>query len=129
MKGISTPPGMNERLLQAIQQEERPLEARQTETEQYLRRFQTRPLPPDTQGRMLAALQTVRPYRRSRRLAVAACAAVILLLCVLLYPTGERSPVLDYAPEQQPAYTVTDAAGQAEFIIKTPVVFVSDNVM
>lgn len=127
MKGIATPPGLNERLLRAIHQEIRPLEQRQAETERYLRRFRIAPLPLGAQSRILSALHT-RRVRTYRRLA-AACAAVVLLLCVLLYPTGERPPIVEYAPEQQPAYTVTDAADRSSFTIKTPVVFVSDEVM
>ena len=128
MKGIATPPGLNERLLRAIHQEIRPLEQRQAETERYLRRFRIAPLALGAQSRILSALHT-RWARTYRRLAAAACAAVVLLLCVLLYPTGERPPIVEYAPEQQPAYTVTDAADRSSFTIKTPVVFVSDEVM
>lgn len=128
MKGIATPPGLNERLLHAIQQEIRPLEQRQAETEQYLHCFRIAPLPLGTQTRILAALHT-RRARTYRRLLAAVCAAVVLMLCVLLYPVGDQPPVMEYLPEQQPAYTVHDAADRSSFSIKAPVVFVADEVL
>lgn len=123
---------MNERLLGAIEREVRPLEAGQAETEQYLRRFRIATLPQEKRQGILLAMQTAQPYRRPyrrayRRVAAAACAAALLLAGVLLYPGAEHNTAAELP--LQPAYTVQDAADRSEFIIKAPIVFVSNDIM
>lgn len=143
MKTIKTPPGMNERLLRAIEQELKLSETELAETEQYLRRFRVAPLPPETQLRVLHAVSAApaRTYRPAYRFAIAASVAAFLLAGALLFPLHEepRTPIakLPYvAPATaaaevtvQPVYTVRLADGSSEYSLRTPVVFVADDVL
>lgn len=143
MRMIQTPPGMNERLLRAIEQEVALSETQLAETERYLRRFRVAPLPKETQQRVLHAVSTApsRPYRRAFRFALAASVAALLLAGASLFlPTDERTaPMakqLPAAPAHDaaevtvlPVYTVREADGTAEYSLRTPVVFVADYVL
>lgn len=137
MRKIVTPPGLNERLLAALEQELRPLEQEMAETERYLRRFRAAPLPQAVQGRILRAVDSrpARHYLRPsyyRRAAVAACLAAVLLAGALLYPQGEAGKTTAATPCRvpvQPVYTVHDSADNSDFSLRVPVVFVADNVL
>lgn len=143
MKTIKTPPGMNERLLRAIEQELKLSETELAETEQYLRRFRVAPLPPETQLRVLHAVSAApaRTYRPAYRFAIAASVAAFLLAGALLFPLHEEphAPIakLPSAPPAygaaevtvQPVYTVRLADGSSEYSLRTPVVFVADDVL
>ncbi|MCQ2364820.1 MAG: hypothetical protein MJ051_04640 [Akkermansia sp.] len=134
---------MNERLLHAIEQELRLSETELTETERYLRRFRVAPLPAETQQRVLHAVSAApaRPYRRATRIALAASVAALLLAGALLFlPTDERTaPIAKQLPAApasgaaevtvQPVYTVRLADGSTEYSLRTPVVFVADDVL
>lgn len=144
MKTIKTPPGMNERLLRAIEQELKLSETELAETEQYLRRFRVAPLPPETQLRVLHAVSAApaRTYRPAYRFAIAASVAAFLLAGALLFPLHEepRTPIAKqssplpfaYGAAEvtvQPVYTVRLADGSSEYSLRTPVVFVADDVL
>lgn len=143
MKKIETPPGMNERLLRAIEQEMMRSETELTETECYLRRFRVAPLPPETQRRVLHAVsaEPARSYRPAYRFAIAASVAACLLACALLFPLHKEphAPIAKQLPAtpahdaaevtELPVYTVRDTDGTAEYSLRTPVVFVADYVL
>lgn len=143
MKKIKTPPGMNERLLRAIEQEIQLSETELAETERYLRRFRVAPLPPETQQRVLRAVSAApaRSYRRAYRFAVAASVAAFLLAGTLLFPLREEphAPMAKQLPARPalgaaevtvlPVYTVRLADGSSEYSLRTPVVFVADDVL
>lgn len=143
MKMIQTPPGMNERLLRAIEQEVALSETQLAETERYLSRFRVAPLPKETQQRVLHAVSTApsRPYRRAFRFALAASVAALLLAGASLFlPTDERTaPIATQLPAApassaaevtvQPVYIVRLADGSTEYSLRTPVVFVADDVL
>lgn len=143
MKKIKTPPGMNERLLRAIEQEIQLSETELAETERYLRRFRVAPLPPETQRRVLHAVSAApaRSYRRAYHFAVAASVAAFLLAGTLLFPLREEphAPMAKQLPAvpahdaaevtELPVYTVRLADGSSEYSLRTPVVFVADDVL
>lgn len=146
MKKIKTPPGMNERLLRAIEQELKLSETELAETERYLRRFRVAPLPTETQRRVLHAVSAApaapaRSYRRAYRFAVAASVAAFLLAGTLLFPLREEphAPMAKQLPARPardaaevtvlPVYTVRLADGSSEYSLRTPVVFVADDVL
>lgn len=143
MKKIETPPGMNERLLRAIEQEIKLSETELAETERYLRRFRVAPLPPETERRVLHAVsaEPARSYRPAYRFAIAASVAAFLLAGALLFPLREEphAPIARQHPAAPahdaaevtvlPVYTVREADGTAEYSLRTPVVFVADYVL
>lgn len=143
MKKIKTPPGMNERLLRAIEQELKLSETELAETERYLRRFRVAPLPTETRQRVLRAVSAApaRSYRRAYRFAVAASVAAFLLAGTLLFPLREEphAPMAKQLPARPahdaaevtvlPVYTVRLADGASEYSLRTPVVFVADDVL
>ena len=134
---------MNERLLRAIEQERKLSETELAETEQYLRRFRVAPLPPETQLRVLHAVSAApaRSYRPAYRFAIAASVAAFLLAGALLFPLHEEphAPIAKQLPAPlaygaaevtvQPVYTVRLADGSSEYSLRTPVVFVADDVL
>lgn len=137
---------MNERLLRAIEQELKLSETELAETEQYLRRFRVAPLPSETQLRVLHAVSAApaRSYRPAYRFAIAASVAAFLLAGALLFPLHEEphAPIAKQLPAPlaygahgtaevtvQPVYTVRLADGSSEYSLRTPVVFVADDVL
>lgn len=143
MNRIITPPGLNERLFRAVEQEIQPMAEELAATERYLCRFRRIPLPQTTQQRLLQAVTAppVRPpYRLYRRAAAAAgIAAALLLPALWLLPdstqqeTAANGTPATYAapaaPLLHPAYSVHDAEDQADYCLLTPIVLVSDNVL
>ncbi len=143
MKMIKTPPGMNERLLCAIEQELKLSETELAETERYLRRFRVAPLPPEPRQRVLHAVSAApaRSYRRAYRFAIAASVAAFLLAGTLLFPLRKEphAPMAKQLPAvpahdaagvtELPVYTVRLADGSSEYFLRTPVVFVADDVL
>lgn len=142
MNRIITPPGLNERLLRAVEQEIHPLAEELAATERYLCRFRRIPLPQSTQQRLLQAVTAppVRPpYRLYRRAAAAGIAVALLLPALWLLPdstqqeTAANGAPATYAapaaPLLHPAYSVHDAEDQADYCLLTPIVLVSDNVL
>lgn len=134
---------MNERLLRAIEQEIMLSETELTETERYLRRFRVSPLPTETRQRVLHAVSAApaRTYRPAYRFAIAASVAAFLLAGALLFPLHEEPtpPIAKQLPARpahdaaevtvQPVYTVRLADGSSEYSLRTPVVFVADDVL
>lgn len=140
MNRIITPPGLNERLLRAVEQGTQPMAKELAATERYLCRFRRIPLPQSTQQQLLRAVTAppVRPpYRLYRRAAAAAgIAAALLLPALWLLPDSAQqetaangTPAAPAAPLLHPAYSVHDAEDQADYCLLTPIVLVSDNVL
>lgn len=134
---------MNERLLHAIEQEIMLSETELTETERYLRRFRVAPLSTETRQRVLHAVSAApaRTYRPAYRFAIAASVAAFLLAGALLFPLREEphAPIARQHPAApassaaevtvQPVYIVRLADGSSEYSLRTPVVFVADDVL
>lgn len=142
MNRIITPPGLNERLLRAVEQEIQPMAKELAATERYLCRFRRIPLPQTTQQRLLQAVTAppVRPpYLLYRRAAAAGIAVALLLPALRLLPdsaqpeTAANGTPATYAapaaPLLHPAYSVHDTEDQADYCLLTPIVLVSDNVL
>lgn len=140
MNRIITPPGLNERLLRAVEQGTQPMAEELAATERYLCRFRRIPLPQSVQQQLLRAVTAppVRPpYRLYRRAAAAAgIAAALLLPALWLLPDSAQpetaangTPAAPAAPLLHPAYSVHDAEDQADYCLLTPIVLVSDNVL